>query len=306
MPQKPLCIYHGNCDDGFAAAWVVRKALGPANVEFYPGVYQKPPPEHAGRDVIFVDFSYKRPVLDQMARSAKSILILDHHKTALEDLADLPAPFDYPTWKTAGMGMAALFDMDRSGAGLAWDYFFSRQPRPAFINYVEDRDLWRKSLPCGDEFTIALRSYPQDFEVWDDLIKNWSVNHLIEEGRAIQRYYRLRVEELKRSAYPAFLQPMASAEKFDPAAHPMLQPSPARCWIANAPYFAASEVAGELCERDGAHFGACYFEAEAGRWQYSLRSRGNFDVSAIARSFGGGGHKNAAGFSVDRPAHVAV
>ena len=45
---KPLCIYHGACDDGFAAAWAVRKALGD-NVEFYPGVYQKEPPPHAGR-----------------------------------------------------------------------------------------------------------------------------------------------------------------------------------------------------------------------------------------------------------------
>ena len=306
MPQKPLCIYHGSCDDGFAAAWIVRKALGPANVEFYPGVYQKEPPPHEGRDVIFVDFSYKRPVLDRMAQAANSILILDHHKTAQEDLADLPKPLDYSTHATAALGMFALFDMSRSGAGLAWDYFNPSKPRPAFINYVEDRDLWRKQLPCSDEFTIALRSYPQDFNIWDDLIEQQSTNRLIEEGRVIQRYYRLRVEELKRSAYPAFIQPMASAEKFDPAAYPTIQPSPGRCWIANAPYFAASEVAGELCERDGAHFGACYFEVEGGRWQYSLRSRGDFDVSVIARTFGGGGHKNAAGFSADQSVHVRL
>jgi c-di-AMP phosphodiesterase-like protein len=99
---------------------------------------------------------------------------------------------------------------------------------------------------------------------------------------SIQRYYRLRVEELKRSAYPARL-------------------GGADCVIANAPYFAASEVAGEIADQTG--FGACYFEAEGGRYQYSLRSRGDFDVSAIARQFGGGGHKAAAGFSVDQPAH---
>jgi oligoribonuclease NrnB/cAMP/cGMP phosphodiesterase (DHH superfamily) len=291
--MKPLCIYHGNCDDGFAAAWCVRMALD--DVEFFPGVYQKEPPPHDDRDVIFVDFSYKRPVLDAMARRAKSILILDHHKTAQEDLADLQKPFG-PGWQRhldnvyqdACEGvpgkMYALFDMERSGAALAWD-FFNDGPRPAFIEYVQDRDLWRKQLPCGDEFTIALRSYPQDFEVWDDLILNWSTNHLIEEGRAIQRYYRLRVEELKRSAYKAVLGGFT-------------------CMISNAPYFAASEVAGELA--DGADFGACYFEAEKGRFQYSLRSRGDFDVSAIAKQFGGGGHKNAAGFSTAGAAHTAV
>lgn len=109
---------------------------------------------------------------------------------------------------------------------------------------------------------------------------------MIAEGHSIQRYYRLRVEEMKRSAYPATINGHS-------------------CWVSNAPYFAASEVAGELCER-GAEFGACYFEAEGGRFQYSLRSRGDFDVSAIARQYGGGGHKNAAGFSSNAPIHTST
>ena len=318
MSQKPLCIYHGNCDDGFAAAWVVRKALGPANVEFYPGVYQKEPPPHDGRDIILVDFSYKRPVLDAMAQRAHSVLILDHHKTAQEDLADLKLALPWDTWRNAAMvsgdpplsrhlRMSALFDQSRSGAGIAWDYFFPAVTRPTFIDLVEDRDLWRKKLPKGDEFTIALRSYPQDFEVWDKLVPN--PFGLMVEGETIQRYYRLRVEELKRSAYKAVLMPRSRAAEFDPkkaAETPTPSPSPARCLISNAPYFAASEVAGELAQRDGANFGACYFEVEQGRWQYSLRSRNDFDVSAIARLFGGGGHKNAAGFSTDYIAHTPI
>ena len=295
--MKPLCIYHGGCDDGFAAAWCVREALGD-EVEFYPGIYQKEPPPHDGRDVILVDFSYKRAILDAMAAKANSVLILDHHKTAQEDLVDLSKPPPWDSWSGAshlpeGPAMVALFDMDRSGAALAWDYFIgdgsslglklavARRQRE-FIEYIQDRDLWRKRLPGGDEFTIALRSFPQDFLIWDKLI-DAGPQTLIAEGVAIRRYYRLRVEELKRISYQATM-----------ADHLI--------WIANVPYFAASEVAGELAER-GLAFGACYFEAEAGRFQYSLRSRGDFDVSAVARAFGGGGHKAAAGFSTDRPIH---
>jgi oligoribonuclease NrnB/cAMP/cGMP phosphodiesterase (DHH superfamily) len=295
---KPLCIYHGNCDDGFAAAWCVRAAFGD-DVEFYPGVYQKEPPPHEGRDVLFVDFTYKRPVLDAMSQSAKSILILDHHKTAQEDLADIEKAPRRIDWRDAakidgsGTRMFALFDLERSGAALAWDYFIGdgsaiglspgqAKHRREFIDYIQDRDLWLKRLPGGDEFTIALRSYPQVFSIWDDLIRR-GPKDLIVEGRSIQRYYRLRVEELKASAYQATM-----------AEHPI--------WIANAPYFAASEVAGELAER-GLCFGACYFEAEGGRFQYSLRSRGDVDVSAVARQFGGGGHRAAAGFSTDQPIH---
>lgn len=290
--MKPFCIYHGGCDDGFGAAWVVRKALG--DVEFYPGAYaMEPPPDGyiSGRDVIMVDFSYKRPVLDEIFRKANSLLILDHHKTAAEDLADYRPPFGpggawarhlensmLDTMENCPQPYA-LFDMNRSGAGITWDFFFPDSPRPEFINYLEDRDLWRKALPNGDEFTIALRSYPQDFTDWDELYAR-GAKSLIEEGKAIQRYYRLRIEDLKRHAYPARL-------------------GQDNCWISNAPYFAASEVAGELCDRPGATFGACYFEVAPGKWQYSLRSRGEFDVSAIAKQYGGGGHKNAAGFSSD-------
>lgn len=277
---KPLCIYHGACDDGFAAAWVVRMALD-GQVEFYPGVYQKDPPDVAGRDVIMVDFSYKRPVIEAMAKQAASIAIIDHHKTAAEDLSGLP-PLGM-NWPAVGRPIAkvtACFDMARSGAGLTWDCMIGSK-RLTFIDYIEDRDLWRKSLPGSHEFTIALRSYPQDFDVWDKLIARGPAA-LIDEGKSIQRYYRARVEDVKRTAYRAVLGGVL-------------------CRIANAPYFLASEVAGELCEE--AKFGACYFEAEYGRWQYSLRSRDDFDVSEIAKRFGGGGHKNAAGFTVDRPIH---
>lgn len=279
--MNPLCIYHGACDDGFGAAWAVRRALG-VNVDFYPGVYQKDPPAVGGRDVIMVDFSYKRPVLDKMAAAARSILILDHHKTAAEELADVPVAQAYDIWDRP-RGMSAIFDMNRSGAGLAWDYFHPMTQRLRFIDYLEDRDLWRKALPGGDEFTICLRSYPQDFGVWDDLVSR-GVDDMIAEGRSIQRYYRQKIEEMKAHAYPTTLGGVP-------------------CWISNAPYFAASELAGELCEKEGAVFGACYFEVEKGRFQYSLRSRGDFDVSDIARKFGGGGHKGAAGFATIGFAH---
>lgn len=295
--MKKLCIYHGNCDDGFGAAWAVRHALGD-DVEFHAGMYGREPPDVADRDVILVDFSYKRPVLNAMLQSgdvkqAMSILILDHHKTAAEDLAGIEAPhpkdgYDPRGWRSdweqqMAWPVRAVFDMNRSGAGLAWDFFHPGQLRPDFINYIEDRDLWRKALPGGDEFTIALRSYPQDFETWDRLAAA-GVEALIEEGKSIQRYYRLRVDELKRGAYRSEIMGIP-------------------CMACNAPYFAASEIAGELSATDGVQFGLCYFEGSNGEYYYSLRSRGDFDVSAIAKGLGGGGHRNAAGFKSKAPAH---
>jgi hypothetical protein len=142
--SKVLCVSHALCDDGFAAAWVVRRALGADNVEFYPGVYGQNPPEVTGRDVVLVDFSYKRPVLEAMAEKAKSIITLDHHKTAEADLSDFGlGSKEVRTYRdiedlfwardAAGYGeksaiesasVISVFDMNRSGAGIAWDFFF--------------------------------------------------------------------------------------------------------------------------------------------------------------------------------------
>jgi oligoribonuclease NrnB/cAMP/cGMP phosphodiesterase (DHH superfamily) len=135
---KTLCIYHGNCADGFGAAWVVRKALG-EQVEFFPGVYQQEPPDVTGWDVILVDFSYKRAVIEKMLELAASITIIDHHKTAIEDLREFTTLVD-------GRQINCIFDTSHSGAMLAWLHFFPGQEPPALIRHIEDRDLWKFDL----------------------------------------------------------------------------------------------------------------------------------------------------------------
>lgn len=149
--SKFLCIYHGSCQDGFGAAWAVRHALSDENVDFYPGVYQNDPPDVTDRDVLIVDFSYKRPVLVRMAEEARSVLILDHHRSAAEDLngilppivwrnGECIAPASYEDWladsDAADQPLAAIFDMERSGAAIAWDYFHPDKPRPQVLNHI--------------------------------------------------------------------------------------------------------------------------------------------------------------------------
>lgn len=278
--SRPLCVFHGGCDDGVGAALAIDLAFKGA-VDFFPGVYQRPPPPDADlrdRDVIFVDFCYKRDVMDGVAKLARSVLILDHHKTAADDLAHLPRPA--ATWAEhieampPGEPMSALFDMNRSGAMLAWHYFHGMENVPRFFEYLQDRDLWRHSLPQGDEFSIALRSYPQDRELWKGFMGDMTL--LFDEGVAILRYYRQKVTEMKQTAVRRVLGGVEVP-------------------VCNAPYFAASELAGELAI--GEKFAACYFFNGTG-WQFSLRSRDGFDVGAFARQFGGGGHVAAAGFTV--------
>lgn len=279
--SKPLVIYHGHCDDGFGAAYAVWKALG-GNADYFAGTYGDDPPECADRDILLVDFSYKRTALEELAKDALTVTIIDHHKTAEEDLrgfvgSDMHADAHEFAAACAFHGVLPIraeFDMHRSGAMMTWEHFHGRGTAPDLIRYIQDRDLWRKQLPNVDEFTIALRSYPQDFAVWDTL----AVPQLITEGRTILRYYRQKIDETKRHQF------LGTIGGFTVP-------------VCNAPYFMASEIAGELAE--GERFAACWYED--GTWRnFSLRSRGAeaIDVSEIAKLYGGGGHKNAAGFRV--------
>lgn len=261
--MKKLCIYHGNCADGFGAATVIRMALGRHDVEFHAGVYGDQPPDVTGRNVILVDFSYKRPVLLEMAGKAKSILILDHHKSAELDLVDLPSNIE------------AHFDMERSGAMMAWDYYNQGEEPPALLRHIQDRDLWRFDLEGTREIQACLFSYPYDFELWEQLLCA-DLQELRKEGEAIERKHHKDIAELIEIA----------AYRMTIAGHDVP--------VLNAPYFFSSDAGHVMGE--GEPFAACYWDTPDSR-VFSLRSADDgLDVSEIAELFGGGGHAHAAGF----------
>lgn len=290
--MKPdICIYHSPCADGFGAAWAVWRRFD--GVQFIPGVYGEAPPDVTGKDVVIVDFSYKAPILHEMAAKAATLVILDHHKTAKEDLALLPPPLDGDynpsvmlNWQrecNAPASIHALFDMERSGAQMAWDYFFPGHPRPKLIDYVGDRDLWRFKLHRSRDIAALVFSYPYSFATWDELARQIESEDyfegLADQGAAIERKHHKDIGELLAQTKRSMIIGGQSVP------------------VANLPYTMASDAAGTLAK--DAPFAACYFDRHDARI-FSLRSRGDggADVSAIAKTYGGGGHKNAAGFQM--------
>ncbi len=272
--MNPLVIYHANCWDGFCAAWVARKALG--EIEPFPAYYGAKPPDVKDRIVYVLDFSYPRDVMAQVATDARRTVVLDHHKTAMEALDGLHQPES---------GIDVWFDMNKSGGRLAWEWFTAmgynmptaHQPRtPWLVEYTEDRDLWRHELPESEKINAALRSYPLDFALWDEFDSNVGQREMFKrEGAAIRRAERAIVDSHVRNA---------REQEIDGE---MVR-------IVNATVL-FSEIAGELAK--GRAFGACYFDRQDGKRQWSLRSDENgVDVSAIAKAHGGGGHVHAAGY----------
>jgi oligoribonuclease NrnB/cAMP/cGMP phosphodiesterase (DHH superfamily) len=278
-PTSTICIYHANCADGFGAAWVVRKALG-GHIEFHAAKHGDPAPNVAGKEVIIVDFSYSLDTLLEMADVAASILVLDHHKTAQAALEVVPEASHCRACHCHSVpegGLYALFDMQRSGAGITWDYFFPNYQRPALINHIEDRDLWRFKLDGTREIMASLFSYPFEFEVWDGLFAA-DPAALKAEGVALERKQQKDVAELvtgsmRRMKIGGFNVP-----------------------VSNLPPTLASDAGNLMCADEP--FAATYWDTSDGR-VFSLRSTDEgMDVSAIAKQYGGGGHRNASGFKI--------
>lgn len=291
-----MVIYHSDCADGFGAAWACWMRWRD-NCQYVPAGYGQAPPDVSGKHVLIVDFSYKRDILREMGGQAKSIIILDHHKTSQADLADWaiddvsgefwagddPMKYVLVNDEYVGQPIAALFDMECSGARMAWDFCHENEA-PNLIQLIEDRDLWRFQFDETKPFGLWLRSEPFDFERWEIIAQEMADGRgsmrIMAEAHAIQRFFDQKVEEIAK------LSRVGVVAGYEVP-------------ICNCPPMFASEVGHWLLENyTDAPFVACYSDHDKARG-WSLRSQDHrIDVSEVARQFGGGGHRNAAGFGV--------
>jgi len=269
-----LVIYHGHCMDGFTAAWVCWRRFGDKAeyfaADYPPGDQETELPDVRGRNVIMVDFCVSREHLLRLSGEAKSLVVLDHHKSHEEACRGLSF---------------CTFDMDQSGAGLAWRYFRGVTNLPWLVAYVEDRDLWRFALPESKAVNAYVSTREQTFGGWDGLQRT-SKKVAASRGQAILAYIDRYVAEMSEQA-----------RRITFAGHDDIP-------VVNAPYINTSELVGNLAK--SVLFAVGWFQRGDGLYQYSLRSRDGdppFDVSELAKQFGGGGHAQAAGFTVKELVH---
>ena len=286
MEPPILIIYHADCVDGFTAAWVLARHFGLDETSLFAARYHAPPPPPervAGHQVYVVDFCYSYDVMVSLSRaSGKTLVLLDHHKTSAEVASRL---FD------EGHALGT-HDLAHSGARLAWDWtgrvwdWTGRvSGRPLLIDYVEDRDLWHNTLLNSDNVALAIQGYPMWLETWDRLAAT-PISELAEAGEAIRNW---QVERLFKPLLDG-----AEIVVLDGIA----------LHAVNAPPWVASDVLHRLLQsrpNDTHAAAAFWYDVRSRVWHVSLRSDDTRpDVSEIARTHGGGGHRNAAGFTSRR------
>lgn len=277
-------IYHANCSDGFCAAflfWLTYKDKA-EYIPFHYGVELELDNFNKEDIIYIVDFSFKRDTLLKLAEKVQNVTVLDHHKTAQQNLEN----YEWPE------NIEIYFDMKRSGAKMAWDYLrnidegeeglpdFSDTPE--LVKYVQDRDLWEFKLENSKEVSAYLQALSFDFNIWYAIFETFSesLSEIIQMGKAILMKLDQQIDLAVKHAVPHTLQMPDGHIHTVPAVNSTVN---------------FSEVAGKLAEQSGT-FGIVWFRRSDGIYQYSLRSQPNFDVSYIAKQFGGGGHAQAAGF----------
>ncbi|NOQ63836.1 MAG: DHH family phosphoesterase [Methyloprofundus sp.] len=267
---KPVVLYHAHCLDGYAAAWAAWKSLG--NTAKYQAVtHQRPMPDFAqGADLYIVDFCYPMQDLIQAAKRANKIVVLDHHISAQE--AYKACQGEIPS------NLELHFNMQKSGCKIAWDYFQGDKEPPQLLQHIEDHDLWRHELEHTEEIMKALFvRRPIAFNQFEGI----KLETLYREGRVLLKQHKQMVKGLLNSRHSISLDGQIGL-------------------AVNAPGAYASDLGHALAKLSGTYGLTYHYHGKRQCYECGLRSMGEFDVAAIAVAMGGGGHLNAAGFSVSK------
>ena len=266
MSEKEIAvIYHGGCPDGFSGAYAAWKIFGDT-AEYIPAQHGRPVPEHlAGKELYLIDFCYPQAVMDDLAKIAKSLIVLDHHEGVREIAEKFPG----------------VYDPSRSGATVAWSYFHPDTSVPVLLQYVQDGDLYVFKLP--DSRAVLAYAYARkfSFDEWDRLVSEFEDENtrtkLIEKGKIYAEHFAILVEQVAHKAI------LVSFEGYE-------------CYLAGAADMFTSDV-GNMLARIKPPFGIIA-KLHGDALNVSLRSDDSIDVSAIARKYGGNGHPHAAAFRI--------
>lgn len=329
--MKQIIFYHATCADGFAAAFAAWLKLGDS-AKYVPVQYGDVENVYDfitlltnnntsfcdATEIFILDFSFPKEVMHWLFRQTKRVVWLDHHKTAFEMWCEKykkgmrhETPLINVSNLQSDDAHYIALDDNKSGAYLAWEFFHPGTEAPMFIRHIDDYDRWQFKIEETKEFYKALWSYtPWSFEQWQGWMRDFTpmyggstaaLNAFKTEGAAILRAHEQNVQALVNGAAMkcAIQLPITPKEYTDEyLKNGTIDPPHVDGLAANCPPNLVSDVGHELANQSGT-FGLLWSIDKNGRCNCSLRSDGDYDVSAIAKAFGGGGHKNAAGFIVE-------
>lgn len=272
-------LYHANCQDGAGAASVFKQYMEENKYDYrlYPSTYNmdftKCPEIFLADTVYLLDYSLSEEKLKELYSVNKcEVIILDHHESAI-----INVPKNLISEKS-------VLDSTRSGAGIAFDYFYPDRKRSQFINCLEDRDLWKFISPDSEAVYCGAMMLKFNLDRYQEIIfqEEKFYDTFLSESRIYLSFYKNIIDSIVNKSFVGnFL----------------------LCGI-RIPFYSCipifgSDACAKILEENPrySYVGYCnvgYKNSVGG----GLRSKPGYDNCHIIleEEFGGGGHKNAAGF----------
>lgn len=289
------CFYHIDFDGKCAAFWVkqLAKHVDCYNKEFIPINYGMEFPFDKikeGEQIYIVDYSIMPDEMRRLLKITENITWIDHHKSAIERYTDFEIPIRgirYDGIAGCMLTYCWLRHMTHEGFGEPKKFnILMTEDAPMFTKYIADYDVW--TFEFGDNtkyFHMGLQLYdtnPND-EIWSGfagIFVDKITNDIIEKGKVIIKY---RDNFAKEYCHSKGFETEFEGYKV----YAM------NIGLAGSDWFQSID--------DGSYDILIPFSynGKYKTWSYTLFSK-TIDVSLIAKKYGGGGHKGAAGFNAEK------
>lgn len=270
---KNIVVFHHDDPDGFGGAWAAWKKLKD-KADYIPLSNDRDVLERLNlqnKEIYIIDYSFKPEEMRKLVETNKKVVLIDHHLTSAE---------------SAKVATESLYDIARSGASLSWTYFYPEKMMPRLLRHIEDFDIWKFKIKFTKEIIVALATYEYNFKTWSKIardLENYKKRkEYIKDGKAILRYQEFLIKSIISSG----------GEEADFEGH--------KAFAVNSPVL-ESEIGHHIYDKKGMLAIVWSYKVKRGKpkLKVSLRSDLSIDVSQIALKYGGGGHKGAAGFTVE-------
>lgn len=278
-----VVITHGSCPDGFMSSTVAKQWLLSKNIKnttfinaYYGTDYSHIPELVRNKNVLICDFSFSEKITQEIIITTNNnLLILDHHKTAIENLQNIP-------------NENKVFDISHSGAFITYTYFYGFVNIPNCILYIEDNDLWNNKLQNTKEITAYISTMKYDYNEYITLFTNsFLMNTVIPLGKGMVAINNVYIKQISQKAIISFFE---IGDKYYFAS------------FINSPIL-KNEIGNNLLSyHKNNNFSVVFTNNFIENITiFSLRSDNNkTDTTEISKLYGGGGHRNASGLVINK------
>lgn len=314
--MKIACIYHKIDLDGWMAAAIVKKHIQDeyADKPLHSYDYDVEPIQKFENALVMIGYNYNDPIPDlndfdrvimvdislpkedMLALRLKlgnNFIWIDHHISAIEENID--------TLKNHNI--SGNLNTKFATCELAWQFFYPDEVIPEVVRLLGRYDCYGHKGTDEEqkviEFQYGARTVMNDYYscghwLQEELCernksegRGYTIRVIHKMGKSIYKYLKTEAKQIYEKAFPMIF-------KFDKL-HNNMEEGQHHFLVVNRERFNPASFGIDYHAEGYDGFGC--FWMKYGKWHWTLyNDNGKVDCSLIAKSFGGGGHKGAAGF----------